>query len=327
MLVALSGCDSCNDPAPPAEPPSLPSASVAPSAAAPPASLPDEAAPPAPPKVTLLEAGKPPLRALRYSFQPTRRETVWMDVRLTMGVEVGAAKQPAADTPALRMALQLTPRAVSRDGTLEYDFKLESIEALQDPMIRQELLQAVREQTQGMVGLAGSAEVDRRGMTRSVTFAIPPGLVNPAAKGLLDNVRQSIRSITTVLPEEPVGTGARWELAAPVESATFQLTQLSTFTLKELKGDKASLQVEVRQHAPPQPIALPGMHPGAMAQLTQLTASGSGTVGLDLGRLVPESSLSLTSVMDLQVEEAGTRQPMKVTMRVQVGTTGKAPGR
>jgi hypothetical protein len=276
-------------------------------------------------QVKLLEPGEQPRQALRYKFHLDHPETVAMDLRMAMGMEVGAAKQPETDTPGVRMTLQLTPKVVTPEGRLRYDFRLEAIEVIKDPVVRPDMVAAVEFQTRPLIGLAGSAEVDPRGMTRTVDFVQSPEASPAAVQGLLDNLRQSIRGIASPLPEEPVGKGATWEISIPVDTPAVKLTQISTHTLKEIRADKGKIDIGIRQEAAAQPIAFPGMSPGATASLESLVGVGSGAMEFDLNKLVPESTVSLTSTMTMKVLEQGTAQQVKVTMRVQVMATGKRP--
>ncbi|MBI5533326.1 MAG: hypothetical protein HY898_11455 [Deltaproteobacteria bacterium] len=324
--LAIAGCDGCREP-----PQSMtePVRSTQAPAAEPPASTPPApvASAPVDPvvQVKLLEPGEEPRQSLRYRFHADRPETVWMDLQMAMGMEVGASKQPETQTPGMRMAMRLTPKEISKEGRMRYDFRIESIEVLRDPLARPDMVAAVEQQTRPLVGLSGSAEVDPRGMTHAVQFVPLAGTPNPAFQGLIDNLRQSIRNISSPLPEEPVGKGARWEISIPLETPGIKLTQISTHSLKEFKVDKGRIEVAMRQDAPVQPVAFPGMHPGATANLESLVSAGSGWTDFDLNKLVPESSVSMASTMTAKVDEMGTSQQLKVTMRVVLKTTAKAP--
>jgi hypothetical protein len=315
LSFAVAGCDSCREteappvPARPAEAATPPSGSAS-----------AQPAPDLPIEVKLLEPGDEPRRDLRYKFHLDRVEIVWMELRMAMSMQVGAAAQPETQTPPMRLRTRITPKELTPDGSLKYDFKLESVEVLAEADASAEVVASVQAQMLPLAGMAGSAEIDARGVTRHVQLAMPPGMPPPAAQSLVDNMRQTMRNIASPMPLQPVGKGARWEVAIPLANPGIKLSQTSTFTLKECKGDKGKLLVAIRQDAAEQKITLPGMNPGAVATLQSIESSGSGTMDFDLNEIAPVSNVSMASTMQMKVEEQGTTQPMKLGMKVWLKT-------
>ena len=72
--------------------------------------------------------------------------------------------------------------------------------------------------------------------------------------------------------------------------------------------------------APRQPVTIPGAPPDSTAVLEELESNGSGKMSYDLNRIVPDSTLTMTSASTISAKERGTAQTIKMTVRMQVET-------
>jgi len=94
----------------------------------------------------------------------------------------------------------------------------------------------------------------------------------------------------------------------PVETSAMKLTQIATYTLSEIQGDKVKFYITIKQSAPPQEIDTPG----AKVLLESLKTSGKGTVELQMTNLVPTSSINMTTTNVV----SANNQKIKTTMRL-----------
>ncbi len=300
-----------------------PSASALPEPAA---STAATAAPSTPPPVAsvtikLIDPGAEPRRELRYKFQVGRPDTVIMDMKIAVAMELGGQKQPENEAPPIRMAITIAPEAVTPEGDLRYQFRLTSAEVLKDKNTQPTMAQALEAQLKPAVGMSGFAVVSSRGITKDAEFNAPAG-VGPQVQQLLENLRGSVRNLASPMPEEAVGKGAKWEVVVPLDTPALKLMQTSTHTLRDLNGDKGTVDIALRQEAPAQRMTLPSQR-GTTTTLESFGSTGSGTLEFDLHRLVPQSSVKLTSTMNSRVTSGGQSQPMMMTMRVQMTTHPK----
>lgn len=322
--LVVGGCqkDCINEPppvaapAPSAEP--VPSSEPAPSASAPAVAV----AVDAPMELKLIDSGAEPRKPLRYKFHLGQAETLEMDMRLAMGMEVGLNKQPETPTPGMRLQVVMTPKALTEAGDLRYTFRLQAVEVLQDPTIPPQMLVAAEAQLTPLTGLTGEAVIDVRGITKEASFVPPPGM-SPSLQPVMDNLRYSLRNVASPLPEEAVGRGARWEITTPLNTPGLKLTQISTHTLESLTGDTAKVQLSLRQEAPRQPVTIPGSRDGSTASLESLSSSGTGSMAFDLNRIVPQSKLTMTSESTIKAQDQGTAKTIKMTVRLQIETRRK----
>ena len=263
--------------------------------------------------VTLLDPGAQPRTALRYKFQANRTEKMVMETSMAMAMEMGDQKQPETQMPVTRMTMTIDSKEVSPEGNLHYEFELAQVEVLPKPGANPAIVNAMKQQMSSMQGLSGSATVTSRGFTKDTEIKSPPG-IDPQIKQSMDQMKQSINQMSAPLPEEPVGEGARWQVTMPMEMPAMKLTQVATYTLSEIQGDKVKLDITIKQSAPPQELDTPGAAPGAKVSLESLKSSGKGTVELQMTNLVPTSNINMTTTNVV----SSNNQKIKTTMQIGV---------
>ena len=263
--------------------------------------------------VKLLDPGAQPRTALRYKFQANRTEKMVMETSMAMAMEMGDQKQPETQMPVTRMTMTIDSKEVSPEGNLHYEFELEQVEILPKPGANPAIVNAMKQQMSSMQGLSGSATVTSRGFTKDTEIKSPPG-IDPQIKQSMDQMKQSINQMSAPLPEEPVGEGARWQVTMPMEMPAMKLTQVATYTLSEIQGDKVKLDITIKQSAPPQELDTPGAAPGAKVSLESLKSSGKGTVELQMTNLVPTSNINMTTTNVV----SSNNQKIKTTMQIGV---------
>ena len=261
--------------------------------------------------VKLLHSGAEPRTALRYKFQANRTEKMVMEMSMAMAMEIGNQKRPETQMPVTRTTMTIHSKEVSPEGDLHYEFKLEQVEVLPNPGANPAMINAMKQQMSSMQGLSGSVTVTSRGFIKDVEIKPLPG-IDPQIRQFMDNMKQSMHQMSAPLPVEPVGRGARWQVTMPVETPALKFTQIATYTLLEIQGDKVKFDVAIKQSAPRQEIDTPGAAPGVKVSLESFNSSGTGTGELQMTILVPTSSINVTTT---NVVSAGN-QRIKTTMRM-----------
>jgi hypothetical protein len=265
--------------------------------------------------VKLLDAGAQPRTALRYKFQANRTEKMVMEMSMAMAMEIGDQKGPETQVPATRMTMTIDSKKVSPEGDLHYEFELEQVEVLPKPDANPAMVNAMKQQMSSMQGLSGSATVTSRGFTKDVEIKPLPG-IDPQIRQFMDNMKQSMNQMSAPLPEEPVGTGARWQVTMPVETPAMKLTQIATYTLSEIQGDKVKFDVAIKQSTPPQHIDTPGTAPGVKSSLESINSSGTGTVELQMTNLVPTSNINMTTTSVTSANNQRIKTRMRIEMKI-----------
>lgn len=271
--------------------------------------------------VKLLEAGAEPRHKLRYDFSGAEKQVVLMTMDMTMGMELGAIKQPRTKLPPVHMDMVVNPKKVSDEGVLRYEFEMTRAEVVAGPDADPNVVQAMKTEMDKTKGMKGWADVNQRGFTLAADVQVPPG-AGPQLRDLLDKMKSQIEQMSAPLPEEPVGKGAKWVVTQPIKNDMLKFNQQATYTLADLEGSLATLEIDIVQDAPPQNIDAPGMG-GATARLTSLDSTGKGTSKVDLKKLVPVAEVSTSLTMNVDIRAQGQQQSMKTSIDIEMTTRPK----
>jgi len=246
---------------------------------------------PTAPVVTLLDPGAAPRSRLRYAFH-TRHETMRMDLKMTMALGIGGAQTPSVSMPTIRMDLDIDPVGVDAEGTLTATSVVRRADVLADATLPPASAAKLAGDMKSLVGTRGRFVVTSRGVSKEATIDLPPNAPENIRQ-IMQSMRDSLRDLCAVLPEEPVGVGARWTVLTRVRSRAIAIEQTATYTLKRRAGNVADEDVALTQTAPPQVMHLPGKAAaaGTVVKLVSMNGVGRGHVHQVLDKLSPTSSL------------------------------------
>lgn len=265
--------------------------------------------------VKLLDPGAEPRTALRYKFEADRTEKMVLEMSMAMAMEMGDQKQPERQMPVTRMTMRIDSKEVSPEGDLRYEFELEQVEVLPEPGANPAMIKAMEEQLSTMQGLSGSATVTARGFTQNIEIKPPPG-IDPQMRQFMDSMNQSLSQMSAPFPEEPVGRGARWQATMLLNTPAMKLTQIGTYSLSEIQGDKVKFDVAIEHSAPPQELEGPGAAPGVKVSLESLSSSGTATFELQMTSLVPTSNMNITTTNVVSADNQRFKTTVRMGMKI-----------
>jgi hypothetical protein len=250
-----------------------------------------ETAPAASPKavvdIELLDRGAEPRQALRYRLAEGTSERVALTMSYRAENRIQAAPSRELQFPVMKMVFRIDVAEDLGDGKLRYHFELEDTSLGAAEGADRALVAMAGSALKRAEGLRGSAVVDSRGVIGDGKLELPPGL-DPGMRVMMESMRSSMEQLSSPMPEEPVGLGARWELRQVLVQAGTSLEQVTTYELAAVPGDDSGrrhrLRGDIRQSATRQEVSLPGVD---RAELVALTAAGSSEIDIDLDRLSP----------------------------------------
>jgi hypothetical protein len=260
-------------------------------------------------EIKVVSRGSNPQKALRYKFVRGKKSTMVMEMKMAMAIEMGGIKQPEMNMPVVRTTTTVENKEVSPDGTLRYEFVVTGAEVLPDPKAMPQVVSAMDGEMKKIIGLSGYVVVTNRGIIKDTSVTIP-AVAGQQVEQLVNDIRQ----LAVPLPEEAVGTGARWEVRMPVNMWSLNSSQVVTYSIEELKGTAGKFAVSLELTAPSQKIESPNMTAGTEMFLESLKSSGSGTVNFNLTRLLPISNMKINTSMSMNVSAAGALQNIKSSM-------------
>jgi hypothetical protein len=271
--------------------------------------------------VKLLDAGDPPRRKLRYTWQVDQKEQLTMDMRTAASTGGDApesgAKGEEVPLPTVHVVLAIDPQSVNADGDMHYAWSVTSTKVDAEEGTPAQVTEGMSAQVAAIAHLSGAAVVTARGLAREMA-------TDPGASGqMVDQVQQTLRDVAAPFPEEEVGVGARWRKTSRLDERDARVAQSETFRLVKLEDERGTLDDALAQTAPPQALHAPGQAAGSRARMESMLASGEAKIRFDLSRLVPQTAFDGTTKMVLSGAPPGdVEHSLKMVMHVFIGIAG-----
>ena len=257
------------------------------------------------PIVKLLEPGADPKGDLSYALTKGTSQKLAMSMDMAMGVKVKGQSAPSMPMPRMTMTFDNAAADKNAAGELRIESRLTGVSVDPAGGQQEQMAKALQPQLDAMKGLGMSYWMNPKGQVRDVKLDMPASMP-PAAQQLLNGMSQSVESMVTPLPNEPVGVGAKWQVVSRATSGGADLLQAAIYTLKSRAGARATLDVNMLQLAANDTIHGPGMPANMSAKVKAFSSNGSGTTQVDLKSVAPEQgTMTLKASMTLVVQGAG----------------------
>lgn len=270
----------------------------------------------------LLFAGKAPRQPLRYAAA-AGDDALTVTLRVDSRELVGNEWTPWGTLPELRYGLAL--RREAADGALVVrglDLSVgQPAEAAAEvtayvQRVTEELSQRYRDQVQGR---RATATIDARGRIE-VLEPVADGQPRPGAHTRHEMLQILAESVVP-LPEEPVGVGARWQVAMLMRRGAGVVDQVATYELvavdKRGQGETWRIRAEIEQDGEHQAISAPELPSNVSAELMGLVWRAEGELVVSPASLTPRAGqlaieyrvhsrlASGAAVMDMLLETKG----------------------
>ena len=278
----------------------------------------EKLAPPAAVTVELIEAGKAPLRELRFKPPQGGAQTSVMTMGMNQSMTIGGQKLPAQVIPATKITIKTNIDKVAENGDIEFGYSYTNVDIVDDPANPSPLAAAISSSMKSMVGTNGSAVINNRGFVQETKITIPEG-VPAQIKQSMEGMQNAMSQLSMPLPAEPVGVGGKWRVVQNVNANGLHIKQTSVLEIKELNDRGFSMNVTVAQAAEPQEVKNNALLPGTKINLKSLQSTGNGTTSFDLSSIFPlQSSVTTTSQTAMSIEAAGQAQEITTDMKMEM---------
>lgn len=265
--------------------------------------------------IELVNAGTEPKQELRFTPVANTKQTVQMTMKMDAAMSVGGQTQPAIATPPMKMTMEAEVTKVDANGDIHTNFSYSDADIVADASTPPEMVNAMRSQLKKMVGMRGSMVIDNQGNTKDVSLNVPE-TADPNIKQMVQQTVNSLKQISSPVPTEAVGIGAKWRYPTSTTVNGMTLNQTATYELVELKDNVATMQVNVEQQGAGQKLNPQGLPPGASVDLKSLTSQGNGKVKMALNRILPvNSAMSVRSNMEMAVKEPNSEKATTMGMQ------------
>jgi hypothetical protein len=251
----------------------------------------------------------------RHELRYERRAAMTEDGRIEMLMSVAAAdaegRQGQHQTAPVRLEFEVGPTEMLDEHLMRYHVRITGLQVGLPSETPEEVLAQIARETDPLRQLESTVVVDDRGIVHERIGETPEGLA-PHTLTLLGNIRMSL--VSPVLPLQPIGEGAVWEVKHIVDHGTFEVEQVVSYELVSFEGHTGRLQVTLRQHALPS-------EGGTAHELTHYESIGGGYIEFDRRHLVPEAQITGRTHVDANVRAVDrlipTQSEMSVAIRVE----------
>lgn len=265
---------------------------------------PTTTSPAAQPKVELLNAGTKPKQELRFKPTVNAKETATMTMSMDIATFISGKPVPKINLPASVMTMEMVATKIDALGNIHYQFTYSDADIVGDRTALPKVIDAMRSQIKKIVGLSGSVIVDNRGQTKAHSLDLPEGL-DKNTKEMIEQMSNSINQLSSPVPEQAVGIGAKWRVSSSPNIGGMKLAQVATYQLVSLQNNVATFSVNIKQHAAPQNLIQPGLPVGTTLTLKSFDSQGQGQVTMGLNQLTPiHSTMSMRSNTETNVRHA-----------------------
>lgn len=295
--------------------PDGPSANPAPSKASQPTT-----SKPKPGVVKLIKAGAEPHKKLRFTPKVGDKRAIEMVMTTEITMDIDGQKPPTGTVPPIVFIMDTEVTALN-EGLISYRFNVLEAGVRAIPGVQAKVITALNQALGGLVGLTGMVTVTDRGIIKETKMSLP-GKTNQQTQQVLAGMEQAMQQLGAPLPEEAVGAGAQWTYTTTLRQNGISLTQVATYDLTSVKGDKINCKVKLTQSAPKQKVASPV---GVTVDLISLKSRGKGSTKLRLDRLTPTKSKMKVSTKAKMGLPQGQLMKMDSVLTIQMGKPNKTP--
>jgi hypothetical protein len=237
-----------------------------------------------------------------------------------MGMKVGEMENPPMKMPGMKLTMELTVKEISAEGLMTYDTVISDAGVVEDPDAIPQFAATIKSAMDSIKGMSGTGMMSNRGESKGIEFKVPAG-AEPQARQTMDQMKEITATLTTPLPEEAIGLGAKWEARTKVKSQGMSIDQTTTYQLVSMQGERATVKSAIAQQAKNQKIENPAM-PGLKVDMTKMEGKGSGNIVCDFAQVLPvsgriESHSDALMAMDLGAQKQVMNMKMDVTINLE----------
>jgi hypothetical protein len=268
-------------------------------------------------QVKLLNPGSEPRKILRLHSEAGSKQTLDMIMKMVMEMKADETPVQSLPIPAITMSMDVTTKSVSAEGDITYEMVFGDTTVADDTNVPPQMVQAMKASVAGLKGMTGTGIISSRGVNKKVDLKMQ-GNADPQLSQVMDQMKESFNQFSATLPEEAVGSGAKWEIKMPVKSQGMTIDQVTTCELVSMDGDRVEMKNTVNQHAANQKIQSPAM-PGLKVDLTSMSGNATGTSVFDLSQLLPvQSQINTHNDMVMGVNGGNQKQSMNMKMNMKI---------
>jgi hypothetical protein len=279
-----------------------------------------------PAKLELLDAGAAPRQEIKFRPLANSQQTMTMTMGMSMDMVFGETPLPKTNLPKIVIKLDLKVGKIEPSGDINYSFSYGDIQAIATKDTPADSTAAIQNRMKTLTGLRGDIVMGSDGRVKSQKLTVPKTL-DPTLKPTLDQLTKSVEQMSTRLPSQAVGLGAKWQTANSLTVSGIQLNQSSTYEVVAIDARGMTVKYKISQSAPPQNIVVPGAAAtSSKIRLDSLDSAGEGTYVVMFDSLLPtsgKSSIVTDSKLSVQIDPKQPATQISGKVAIDLNLVGK----
>lgn len=272
-------------------------------------------------KTIVLDEGAEPKFVLEYRIPEGSKQTLDMVLDMTMNMS-GAGMPGGGDIilPRIIMVTDIEIPKVGKDGEMEMVMTTTDVLLEDRPGVMPGVSSAMEGEMDGITGMRMTATLLPNGQTRNMK--VDGASVSAKVLEQMKQTEQMVDQMTTILPDVPVGQGARWRVEQTVKQQGMRMNLVATYEVLEVHEGGAVIKSDIEMSAPEQTID----QGGVKVKLDSMNGVGEATCTLDFTRMVEsvEAAIDMNMSMSAMGQVVGADMSMQMQI-VPKGQTVKPP--
>jgi uncharacterized protein DUF6263 len=266
-------------------------------------------------RVQLIDPGKAPRSALRFHLTKGTVTNATMTMNFAISLETNGQAIPTGSVPPITLTMRTEVVDVTpQSATIDFSYRDATVGSGGNAAAAAAMKESVRK----IIGIKGRMIVDDTGRMLSFGVQAPAG-ADAQLQKLLDQIQQQATNLAIPFPEEAVGAGARWRTTTSLHLQGVKASVNLTYTLEQLTGGVAELNIKADEVVPDQNADIPGLPPGVTAKVLATHIKGGGLGEVDLAQILPTSfDQAGSGTITVDVSQGGQTQRLLETIRVEI---------
>ena len=278
------------------------------------------------PELKVISTGIGNKEKLRFTPKVGSKQTINVALNKDTLMSIGNFKMPRAKLPTYLITLDSTVTKVDSNGDISYDIAYSDVKIQGDAQTKPQLIKVISKQIGQLENFKASAVIDNQGRTKNLNYVIPE-TVDVNIKFLVEQLSNSLQQLSSPVPEEAVGNGAKWQVSSNTSINGINLNQTTTYELVNVNNGVATLNVNLQQKEKSmQVIDYPGLPLDGILTLHSFRSNAQGKSTIDLDKVMPTSSqISLSADSKYIGKNINTlaETPLNSTLKVDLNIQGK----
>ena len=271
--------------------------------------------------VEVSDSGDEPRRTLRLKVNRGDKFASRLTVSTQMKISMAGQPPQGAPLPSTEFVIETVIDDVAANGDISFSYVYTDMAPIATEGIDPAAMEAMRASLNQMKGLRGTGVASATGAIRSGSVDTS-AIQDPTVKGTVESVSSQLHNLSTPFPVAAVGEGATWQAKRSAVVTGVQTNTVARYRLVDLSGASYRLEVVEDVTAPPGPVSLPGVPPGATVSVVDYKMKSTGTIAGELSRLLPRDSTA-KGAGDIKMKIEGNGQTNNMVQHLEIGLTLK----